>query len=109
MLDILEDYMVLRDYTFLRLDGSVSRAKRDMVIRMVGLAHLLAGIIGTDGCDLFSSSATIRVSVFSPTPWWMLLMRKSEHQVFLISTKAGGLGTFHASFPRRVVLIETHS
>jgi hypothetical protein len=65
MLDILEDYMVLRDYTFLRLDGSVSRAKRDMVIRMVGLAHLLAGIIGTDGCGLFSSSATIRVCFFS--------------------------------------------
>lgn len=103
MLDILEDYMVLRDYTFLRLDGSVSRAKRDMVIRMVRLVHLSAGIMSANSCDLYSSSATIRVSVFSSTPWLMLLIRRSEHQVFLISTKAGGLGAFQASFLRRVV------
>lgn len=31
MLDLLEDYMVLRGIAFLRLDGSVSRARRSMV------------------------------------------------------------------------------
>ncbi|KAJ6520387.1 P-loop containing nucleoside triphosphate hydrolase protein [Mycena sanguinolenta] len=34
MLDLVEDYMVLRNYPFLRLDGSVTRARREMVIRM---------------------------------------------------------------------------
>ncbi|KAJ6601267.1 SNF2 family N-terminal domain-containing protein [Mycena vulgaris] len=34
MLDLLEDFMVLRGIPFLRLDGSVSRARRSMVIRM---------------------------------------------------------------------------
>ncbi|KAF7337727.1 ISWI chromatin-remodeling complex ATPase ISW2 [Mycena sanguinolenta] len=34
MLDLVEDYMVLRNYSFLRLDGSVTRARREMVIRM---------------------------------------------------------------------------
>lgn len=35
MLDLLEDFMVLRGIAYLRLDGSVSRARRAMVIRMV--------------------------------------------------------------------------
>ncbi|KAJ7606891.1 P-loop containing nucleoside triphosphate hydrolase protein [Roridomyces roridus] len=55
MLDLLEDHMALRDINYLRLDGSVSRARRSMVIRM-------------------------------------FQREDSEHQVFLISTKAGGLG-----------------
>ncbi|KAJ7665099.1 P-loop containing nucleoside triphosphate hydrolase protein [Mycena polygramma] len=55
MLDLLEDYLVLRDIPFLRLDGSVSRPRREMVIRM--FQH-----------------------------------EESQHRVFLISTKAGGLG-----------------
>ncbi|KAJ7194037.1 SNF2 family N-terminal domain-containing protein [Mycena pura] len=48
---IFSDHLVLRDIKFLRLDGQVSRPRREMVIRMVG-----------------------------------------QYQVFLISTKAGGLG-----------------
>ncbi|KAJ7157151.1 P-loop containing nucleoside triphosphate hydrolase protein [Mycena filopes] len=55
MLDLLEDHMVLRDIPYVRLDGSVSRAKREMVIRM--FQH-----------------------------------KDSQYKVFLISTKAGGLG-----------------
>ncbi|KAJ6486071.1 P-loop containing nucleoside triphosphate hydrolase protein [Mycena vitilis] len=55
MLDLLEDYLVLRDIPFLRLDGQVSRPRREMVIRM--FQH-----------------------------------EESQHRVFLISTKAGGLG-----------------
>ncbi|KAF8204452.1 P-loop containing nucleoside triphosphate hydrolase protein [Mycena galopus ATCC 62051] len=55
MLDLVEDHMVLRDYEFLRLDGSTTRARRDMVIRM-------------------------------------FQRNDSKYQVFLISTKAGGLG-----------------
>ncbi|KAJ7757542.1 P-loop containing nucleoside triphosphate hydrolase protein [Mycena metata] len=55
MLDLLEDHMVLRDIPYVRLDGSVSRARREMVIRM------------------FQHS-------------------DSPYKVFLISTKAGGLG-----------------
>ncbi|KAJ7146309.1 P-loop containing nucleoside triphosphate hydrolase protein [Mycena epipterygia] len=55
MLDLLEDFMVLRGIAYLRLDGSVSRARRAMVIRM-------------------------------------FQRDDSEHKVFLISTKAGGLG-----------------
>ncbi|KAJ6541806.1 P-loop containing nucleoside triphosphate hydrolase protein [Mycena capillaripes] len=55
MLDLLEDHLVLRDIKYLRLDGSVSRAKREMVIRM-------------------------------------FQQDDSQHKVFLISTKAGGLG-----------------
>ncbi|KAJ7455925.1 P-loop containing nucleoside triphosphate hydrolase protein [Mycena galericulata] len=55
MLDLLEDFMALRGIAYLRLDGSVSRARRSMVIRM-------------------------------------FQREDSEHKVFLISTKAGGLG-----------------
>ncbi|KAJ7045038.1 P-loop containing nucleoside triphosphate hydrolase protein [Mycena alexandri] len=55
MLDLLEDHMVLRDIPYVRLDGSVSRARREMVIRM--FQH-----------------------------------KESPYKVFLISTKAGGLG-----------------
>ncbi|KAK7063732.1 ISWI chromatin-remodeling complex ATPase ISW2 [Favolaschia claudopus] len=55
MLDLVEDYLVLRGYQFVRLDGSVSRARRELVIR------------------LFQQD-------------------DSKCQVFLISTKAGGLG-----------------
>ncbi|KAJ7069038.1 P-loop containing nucleoside triphosphate hydrolase protein [Mycena belliarum] len=55
MLDLLEDFLVLREITFVRLDGSVSRARRDMVIRM-------------------------------------FQREDSQQRVFLISTKAGGLG-----------------
>ncbi|KAJ7762395.1 P-loop containing nucleoside triphosphate hydrolase protein [Mycena maculata] len=55
MLDLLEDFMVLRGIAYLRLDGSVSRARRSMVIRM-------------------------------------FQRDDSQHKVFLISTKAGGLG-----------------
>ena len=36
MLDLVEDQMVLRNYAYVRLDGSVMRARREMVIRMVG-------------------------------------------------------------------------
>ncbi|KAJ7492086.1 P-loop containing nucleoside triphosphate hydrolase protein [Mycena latifolia] len=55
MLDVLEDFMALRGIAYLRLDGSVSRARRAMYIRM-------------------------------------FQREDSEHKVFLISTKAGGLG-----------------
>ncbi|KAF7347362.1 ISWI chromatin-remodeling complex ATPase ISW2 [Mycena venus] len=55
MLDLVEDHMVLRNYAYVRLDGSVARARREMVIRM-------------------------------------FQRDDSKHQVFLISTKAGGLG-----------------
>ncbi|KAJ6611468.1 P-loop containing nucleoside triphosphate hydrolase protein [Mycena sp. CBHHK59/15] len=55
MLDLLEDYMALRNITYARLDGSVSRARRAMDIR------------------LFQRD-------------------DSSQKVFLISTKAGGLG-----------------
>ncbi|KAJ6623193.1 P-loop containing nucleoside triphosphate hydrolase protein [Mycena sp. CBHHK59/15] len=55
MLDLLEDYMALRNITYARLDGSVSRARRAMDIR------------------LFQRD-------------------DSPQKVFLISTKAGGLG-----------------
>ncbi|KAJ7664940.1 P-loop containing nucleoside triphosphate hydrolase protein [Mycena rosella] len=55
MLDLLEDFMVLRGITYVRLDGSVSRARRAMVIRM-------------------------------------FQRDDSQYKVFLISTKAGGLG-----------------
>ncbi|KAF8961860.1 P-loop containing nucleoside triphosphate hydrolase protein [Flammula alnicola] len=55
MLDILEDFMVLRGISFARLDGSTSRPRRSLDIK------------------LFQQEV-------------------SPYQVFLISTKAGGLG-----------------
>ncbi|KAJ7110364.1 P-loop containing nucleoside triphosphate hydrolase protein [Mycena crocata] len=55
MLDLLEDHMALRGIAYLRLDGSTSRARRGMVIRM-------------------------------------FQRDDSQYKVFLISTKAGGLG-----------------
>ncbi|KAG6884032.1 hypothetical protein C0993_001962 [Termitomyces sp. T159_Od127] len=55
MLDIIEDFMVLRSIPFARLDGTTSRPRRSLDIR------------------LFQQD-------------------KSPYKVFLISTKAGGLG-----------------
>ncbi|KAJ3007875.1 hypothetical protein HKX48_008895 [Thoreauomyces humboldtii] len=55
MLDILEDYMILRGVRYCRLDGGTSRVRRNLDIRL-------------------------------------FQQKDSEHQVFLISTRAGGLG-----------------
>ncbi|KAH0579578.1 hypothetical protein H2248_002429 [Termitomyces sp. 'cryptogamus'] len=55
MLDILEDFMVLRTIPFARLDGSTSRPRRSLDIKL-------------------------------------FQQEKSPYKVFLISTKAGGLG-----------------
>jgi SWI/SNF-related matrix-associated actin-dependent regulator of chromatin subfamily A member 5 len=60
MLDILEDYCELRDYQFVRLDGSTNRVKRRLDVRRFNAAN----------SSLF---------------------------IFLISTRAGGLGLNLAS------------
>jgi len=60
MLDILEDYCEMRDYQFVRLDGSTNRVKRRLDVRR----------FNTPNSTLF---------------------------IFLISTRAGGLGLNLAS------------
>ncbi|GAA5887357.1 hypothetical protein JCM6882_002504 [Rhodosporidiobolus microsporus] len=55
MLDILEDYMTLRGFTYARLDGGTTRPRRALDIRL-------------------------------------FQQQNSPYQVFLISTRAGGLG-----------------
>ena len=55
MLDLLEDFMALREIRYARLDGSTSRARRALDIKLFQQEH-------------------------------------SPYQIFLISTKAGGLG-----------------
>ncbi|GAA5869471.1 hypothetical protein JCM16303_000482 [Sporobolomyces ruberrimus] len=55
MLDILEDFLHLRDYKYCRLDGSTSRPRRSLDIRL-------------------------------------FQQKSSPYQIYLISTRAGGLG-----------------
>lgn len=62
MLDLLEDYLVLRSYSFLRLDGSTSLARRRYNMM------------------LFERQVSPSMPV-ETVPW-----------VFLVSTRAGGLG-----------------
>ena len=91
MLDILEDFMVLRSIRFARLDGSTRRPRRTLDIKLV------SGLVFPEhGANSFSCSSSKRFPVRVPLSLLSLLTfiwdMASAYQVFLISTKAGGLG-----------------
>ena len=88
MLDLLEDFMSLRNIPYARLDGSKSRPRRNLDIRLVTnicLIHTHLIIV------LLVPTREIAYAVLYPS-----LLRADSlaaaYQVFLISTKAGGLG-----------------
>jgi hypothetical protein len=108
MLDLLEDHLVLRDIPFLRLDGSVSRARREMVIRMVGyLAHLYSCRLRFHFLHLVPARRFSSVS--SHLIFLLSAYRHPEYKVFLISTKAGGLGRFLFHFIRYAWIVFTNA
>jgi SWI/SNF-related matrix-associated actin-dependent regulator of chromatin subfamily A member 5 len=88
MLDLLEDFMELRKIPYARLDGSTNRPRRNLDIRLVSTTHLI--------------NAHVVIVLLVPTRevTWVVrnfALRRADglavaYQVFLISTKAGGLG-----------------
>jgi DNA helicase INO80 len=73
MMDLMEEYLIYRQYKYLRLDGSSKiEDRRDMVMDwQTRLVHLLIIDKG-----LFMANTTFRPDIF----------------IFLLSTRAGGLG-----------------
>lgn len=92
MLDCLEDFMAFRKITYARLDGSTARPRRTLDIRLV--------CSGTPCCfNSFSLAASVRsfsrrslVSEFRIVWFYSLYSMFPAYKVFLVSTKAGGLG-----------------
>ena len=88
MLDLLEDFMSLRNIPYARLDGSKSRPRRNLDIRLVTnicliQTHLIIVL-------LVPTREIAYAVLLSPLLWSDSLA--AAYQVFLISTKAGGLG-----------------
>ena len=88
MLDLLEDFMALRKIPYARLDGSTNRPRRNLDIRLVSNIHLtrphvvIAPLVPTR-----EIAYVILESILSRVDNLVV-----AYQVFLISTKAGGLG-----------------
>ncbi|CAH7667124.1 ISWI chromatin-remodeling complex ATPase ISW2 [Phakopsora pachyrhizi] len=78
MLDILEDFLTLRGIAFLRLDGSTPRSRRNLSIR------------------LFQQKSQVEQGSLS----------RAKYPVFLISTRAGGLG-INLTAAETVILFES--
>ena len=88
MLDLLEDFMELRKIPYARLDGSTNRPRRNLDIRLVSndrVLHvhiIMASLVSTRKIAyVISDSSFLRADDLA-----------AAYQVFLISTKAGGLG-----------------
>ena len=88
MLDLLEDFMTLRNISYVRLDGSKNRPRRNLDIRLASNICLLYVHVLTAPPV---PAREITYAIFDPRP-----LRADRiviaYQVFLISTKAGGLG-----------------
>ena len=88
MLDLLEDFMTLRKISYARLDGSKNRPRRNLDIRLVSNIRpihphvVIASLVPT------REIAYAIPSVAVPGADNLAI----AYQVFLISTKAGGLG-----------------
>ena len=89
MLDLLEDFMELRRIPFARLDGSTCRPRRNLDIRLVGNNRLIYVTLGNRSP---SSSKKNHVHSSVQNPSQGADRSTIAYQVFLISTKAGGLG-----------------
>lgn len=88
MHDLLEDFMELRKIPYARLDGSTCRPRRNLDIRLVS-GTCPVGVIHSN----LSLVPTRKISyAFLCTPVLRTNGVGIAYQVFLISTKAGGLG-----------------
>jgi len=88
MLDLLEDFMELRKIPHARLDGSTNRPRRNLDIRLVSdirpaRPHVVTAPLVPTG------EITYAIMNFLPPRANSIAV---AYQVFLISTKAGGLG-----------------
>lgn len=88
MLDLLEDFITLRNISYARLDGSKNRPRRNLDIRLVSnICLLYVHVLTVPPVP----AREITYAIFDPR-----LLRADRiviaYQVFLISTKAGGLG-----------------
>ena len=88
MLDILEDYLTWRNYKFRRLDGGVSAADRMQAMNELGLGLGLGWGLGL-GLGLAKPNPNP-----SPNPKQAMNEFNTDPtiDVFLLSTRAGGLG-----------------
>jgi SWI/SNF-related matrix-associated actin-dependent regulator of chromatin subfamily A member 5 len=74
MLDLLEDFMALRSVPYARLDGGTTRPRRALDIKLVRSS------LDALPCPELDNRLQFQQD-------------QSPYKVFLISTKAGGLGT----------------
>ena len=88
MLDVLEDFMELRRIPYARLDGSTNRPRRNLDIRLVSKIPLICTT-----CRDVPIVPTREIAYGVPdSPLPRAETLAVAYQVFLISTKAGGLG-----------------
>jgi SWI/SNF-related matrix-associated actin-dependent regulator of chromatin subfamily A member 5 len=88
MLDLLEDFMALRKIPYARLDGSTARARRNLDIRLVCNIQIISrSFINVPLVPTGKIAYAVHYSPFRGADNFA-----TAYQVFLISTKAGGLG-----------------
>jgi SNF2 family DNA or RNA helicase len=92
MLDMLEDFLAFRSIPYARLDGSTNRPRRTLDIKLVSMTLHLPIICPLICYLLFSSSKSNLVRNFYLKLNVFLTCIAVAYKVFLISTKAGGLG-----------------
>lgn len=78
VLDILEDYCLWREYNYCRLDGNTAH-----VDRQVSLTHLVTAVLSSSHTHLISPQQTY-IEDYNKV--------NSDKFIFMLSTRAGGLG-----------------
>lgn len=91
MLDLLEDFLGMRDITYSRFDGSTPRPRRTLDIKLVSDNLHISGY-PFDEISRHSFSKKYPVRYFISLAKQLLTFSTVAYQVMLISTKAGGLG-----------------
>jgi hypothetical protein len=98
MLDILEEYLVFRGWKYQRLDGNTRGVDRQNRIDMFNRSHGKGDEVSSPPPFFAHGHASLPQDLSAcPVSWWCLSVYLrpcpvQEHFVFLLSTRAGGLG-----------------